>query len=445
MKGTSNELQEVSLVALVNDPYLLSKCIGEVTEYFYENLSYRLIFICIKEYYNKYMIIPTDKELKLVVEDKYKEDYGDIEDVYMCIDKIYSQKVASEDFIYSKMIDFIRRNRIEKSLNNVVKYMESGEVDLDAVAVELKNSVNMTISKAKVHNLSDIESIKEIREEALGSDENPIIIKFFIDKVNKNMQYGGFTPKTVNLVTAPPGNGKTTMLINQGMYTAQQGYKCLHVFLGDMTNWDAKIRYLSCLSGIPTKTIISFTDEELVKFIQKYNMSGMLSNLYTVAYAADELTASGLIEEIGSIQKDMRIHFDCIIIDYDENLAEEEDNMYKSGGQIYNKIALFAAINRSVIFVAAQPKPQYWKCEVIPLEAAAESSKKAKIIDSMITLGKPGKTSEVGTLFIAKNRRGDSNSIMRLGINGENARMKHITEDEYNRIKSSERSSYLEE
>ena len=105
--------------------------------------------------------------------------------------------------------------------------------------------------------------------------------------------------------------------------------------------------------------------------------------------------------------------------------------MYKSGGQIYNKLALFAVTNKTVVFILAQPRKEFWDREIIPLEAASESSKKQKIIDFMITLGKPTKNATVGTLFIAKNRRGEDSKEFRISIDGATARMTHIYEEEY--------------
>lgn len=440
IQGTSKELQEISLVALTKDPYIFSKCMSVISENFYVDLSYKLIYKCLKLYYSKYMILPSKEELKLLVNDNYTDDYGDLDDISLNIDNIYSQKVSSEDYAYEKITDFIRRNKIEGALNKVIKHMESGSVDLDQVAVDLRDSIYINFRKAPVHNLADISSIREIREDALGTSDNPILIKFFIDKVNKCMQYGALPPGTLNMVTAPPGRGKTTLLINQGVCTAKQGYKILHMFLGDMSRYDGLLRYLSCFTGIQTKKLVNLNDDELAKFIQKYNMSGILANIDIASYAADELTANQLIEEVTSIQKDNRTHYNVVIVDYDENIANDEINIYKSGGQIYNKLALFAVVNKSVVFIASQPKPEFWKQEIIPLEAASESSKKQKIIDLMLTLGKSSKDSSVGTLNIAKNRRGDDCKIMRIKTDGSTAQMTHITEDEYNRIKQNEKS-----
>lgn len=388
------------------------------------------------------MTIPTDNEIKILIKENFKKDYGDLEDIIKTVDTLYSKKVSNEDFVYDKVSEFIKRNNVEEVLGEAVDYMQStGEIDLDSVASKLSSGMNLNFSKSSVYKLSDINKVSEVKEEALGASDNPIAVKFCIDPVNWCMQYKAMTPGTLNMVVAPPGRGKTTLLINQGVHTAKQDFNVLHVFLGDMTRYDGLLRYLSCLSGVDTSRLVDLDDEQLKQFIKKWNMSGVLSHIFIASYAAEEVNTTQLIEEITSIQKENKVHFHVIIIDYDENLAKDVDSIYESGGNVYNKIALFSVINKSVVFIAAQPKPEYWNKEIIPLEAAAESSKKQKIIDLMLTVGSDNKQSSTATLNIAKNRRGEDGKLIRLRKMGSNARFSAISEDEYERLKQQDKNA----
>lgn len=439
MQGTSKELQEVALKGIMSDPYLLSKCSGVITENYFENVSYKLIYKCVKKFYNKYSVIPSQEELLLLINDNHREEYGSIDDIHTDIDKLYSMDLSNEDFVYEKVIEFIRRNKIEGAINNIAEYVTSGNIDLDKVAVELRDGLSINLSRSTTLNLSDISKIKEVKEDALGSSENPVIIKFFIDPVNWCMQYKGLIPGTITMIVAPPGRGKTTTSINQGLSTAQQGFTVLHIFLGDMSRFDGLLRYLSCLSGVPTSKLVELSIDDLTKFVKKWNMTGILGKITVASYAADEVTPDQLIEDIKVLQKNSKTHYDLIIIDYDENFRKETDSMYESGGNVYNRIALFAVLNKSVMIILAQPKPQYWDKEVIPLEAAAESSKKQKIIDLMLTIGSPSKDSSVGTLNIAKNRRGEDCKVVRLKKDGATARISAISDEDYLKIKNKEK------
>lgn len=448
MKGTSKELQEISLIGFIKDPYLLGKCITVLKDSFYENPEFRIIFTCLKSYYNKFTAVPSQKELSLLIVDtcdKLSNGTEELnkESILTTLDNIYknADKISSDGFIYDQVAEFIRRNNIEESLGKIMDYMKGGDIDLNSVANDLASDISVSLSSRQNHlyNLSDVESIKDVREEALGDINNPMLIKFFIEAVNKRLQYKALTPGTLNMVSAAPGTGKTTLMINQGMYAAQQGFKVLHVFLGDMSNYDGLLRYLSNLTGVPTSKLVDLSVTDLEKFVTKNNMTGVLSNIYIASYAQGELTSTQLIDEITEMQANTHVHFDMIIIDYDENISKDDESIYESGGLIYNKLGLFAVVNKSVVFIVSQPKQQYWSDEIIPLEAAAESSKKQKIIDTMFTLGKSSRKSSVGSFFIAKNRRGETGSIMRVRIDGSNTRIEHITEREFNETRKSEK------
>jgi len=447
LKGSSSEIQEFALIGLLHDTYLLAKCIDTITPKYFDNDNYKIIYKCLSDFYRKNQKLPEVIEMCVELEKATNSDPAntlnltELKDTYK---KLNGQKLSSETNAYDEVREFIKRNLIEDSLNKIVTHMESaGSINLDNVASSLQNSLSIEFSKLPVINLanSDIEHLKEVRASALGTSDSPITVKFFIDKLNECMQYKALIPGTLNMITASPGSGKTTLLINQGIYTALCGLNILHVFLGDMSAYDGLIRYLSCLSNTPSSKIVEMSEKELSSFIKEVNQCGVLSKIDIASYAADQLTSTQLIEEITAIQKRYNKHYHAIIIDYDENISVEADSMYTSGGQIYNKIALFAVLNKSVIFIASQPKPEYWKYEILPMEAASESSKKQKIIDLMITMGKPTRDSTVATLHIAKNRRGVTGKIFRVSINGETAKIKHITEEEYEQTKQVENNN----
>ena len=69
VKGGSEELQKVSLIALTHDPYLLAKCMNEITEDFFPHPPYKLIYRSLKTYYDKYMSLPSKDELRLILQD----------------------------------------------------------------------------------------------------------------------------------------------------------------------------------------------------------------------------------------------------------------------------------------------------------------------------------------------------------------------------------------
>ena len=444
MNGASQELQDVAMASLLKYPEILSKALTELQESFFTNSSYWLIYKCLKRFYEKNLVLPSKVELILEVKRSHTDEYGDIQTIAKDLDYLYSQQMASEDYAFDTVATFIRRCKGEIALTKLAKSIRgkdiSKELDLDTALEDMSSALTLNFTRTTVHNLASVEDLTAMKQEALGDTCNPVIIKFFIEELNFAMQYKGLIPGTLTAIVGSPGKGKSTLLINQGVSIAQQGFNLLHIFLGDMTKFDGTIRYLSCFSGVPTSKLVELSDEKLADFIRKNNMTGFLSKIDILSYAADQLTANQLIEEISTIQKRGNKHYDAIIVDYDENISYEGDDMYKSGGAVYNKLALFSRQNKSVVFIASQPKPEYWGNEIIPLESLSESSKKQKIVDMILTLGRPFKQSSIGTLYIAKNRRGEENKIYRVEVNGANAKIVHISDNDYERRKQLEKN-----
>lgn len=441
--GISIELQDIALASLLKFQPILSKCADSIEETFFATEGYRFIFRCLRNYFLKYTVLPTEAELSVFIQNAYTEKvalvYGSLDKIQSAYARLLTVEINSEEFAQRQVVEFIRRCNIEISLGKAQDSLQDGTIDLDKVREDLIKDLTVDFAKIVPLNLADISKVTVTRQEVFGG-YNPIIIKFFIEPINSTFLYGGMSAGTLNAVCAPAGRGKTTLLINQGLYTAQQGYKVLHIFLGDMNKMDGWYRYASILSGVTTQKISKLSDEKFQAFIQKFNTSGYLGNIEIITIPAKRFTASQLVEEIASIQERGNIHYDCIIIDYDKNLADGgEDSMYKLGGQVYDTFASFAVDNLSVIMIASQPKIGFWDKEILPLEALSESSKKQEIVDFLLTLGKPVKNSSIGTLYIAKNRRGKDCKTCRISIDGDTGIMKFITEEEFTNIKMSER------
>lgn len=235
-------------------------------------------------------------------------------------------------------------------------------------------------------------------------------------------------------------SGKTMFLVNEGVNAAKQGFKVLHLYLGDMVEYDGFIRYLSNYTGIDQDKIAVMPVNEQADLIKTYNLDGVLSRIVVSSYPAQELSIDEMIQEVKKLQSEFDTHFDVILVDYAENLKRESESMYDSGGIVYDKLSNLARKNCSCILAASQISKNYWGNEIIPLEAAAESSKKQHAADMVISLGSYSKTSSYGSLFISKVRRGDNNVLIRVRKDYEKARLVEVPESEYaaNKEKSKE-------
>lgn len=235
--------------------------------------------------------------------------------------------------------------------------------------------------------------------------------------------------------------GKTNLLVNEGAYAAQQGFEVLHIFLGDMLEYDGFLRYAANITGQDQNELIKLTEQEVINLVNVYSSSdesSVFSRISYKAFASAEITVDSLISYIINEEKSKNKNYDVIIIDYADNFALLTNNSYNELGDVYDKLLYLARMNHSVVLTASQPKIGYWDQEIIPLEGAGDSSKKQRVIDMMMTFNKPYRSSSVGTIYLPKIRRGTTGNFARVRLDNRLCRITQISEDEYNQIKDTE-------
>lgn len=291
---------------------------------------------------------------------------------------------------------------------------------------------------AKLNNLDvDEETVEDVSLDNIDecvdiySSRNKEGIKFFDERVSDTLSTGAFDYGTINVITAPPGNGKTMLIMNQAVYVASQGKHTLHLAIGDLTRKQVIIRFLAIITGNTVRQIAMLSPEQFRQFISKAKMkySVVFEHLHCKCILPNSLNGIELIKLIKKEQERKNIHFDQVAVDYDGNIETsistnkkgvDKDNksMYYEGADIYNLFVKFAKENETVVWMLSQPKIQYWNCEKIPLEGLNDSSKKQHIVDFIMSLGKKIKDEPKVTFFISKNRHGVSDKTIYSNMDG---------------------------
>lgn len=269
-------------------------------------------------------------------------------------------------------------------------------------------------------------------------------IKFFDERISDTLSSGAFDYGTLNVITAPPGNGKTMLILNQGVYVASQGKHVLHLALGDLTRRQLIIRLLAIITNNSMQQISMLSADQFKQFITKAKekYSEVFEHLHCKTIIPNAMNGIELVKLIEKEQDRLGIHFDQISVDYDGNIETsistnkkgvDKDNksMYYEGADIYNLFASFAKTNETVIWILSQPKLAFWNSEKIPLEGLNDSSKKQHISDFIMSLGKKIPDESVGTLYISKNRHGSSNLSFKVNIDGSTQIVTPITEADW--------------
>lgn len=445
VRGISAEMQDMILAYLIFDNDLYDATNDVISEQFFYGEDYKTLYKALKQFHSTNKAKPSLKDMMIQVSliTPNSSDLLKAKQLLKQLEADYIEEYgAKEDSVKRNYFEeFIKRNGAEYCFSTIIEDAKNDDgIDWGKVIPKFKKYTDFTIVSAQPYNMGDIEGLEKIREEAIGSLDATRKIQWFLDELNDMMNHNGLIPGTITMISASPGVGKTLTLVNQGIQCTKDGFINLHIFLGDLNNYDADLRYLANYSKKKLGDILKMSVEEQQELQRKLNLEGetkgCLERNWIFPLPSGVYTVQQLCNEILNVQLKNNVHFDQIIIDYDSNIKPNNDSMYDSGGEIYDYLREFGIRNKSVMLVASQPKISFYNQEVLTLDAASESSRKQHIIDMMLTIGRPGKlVAPIGMMYVAKNRNGLANRKLPLFIDGSTQTVSVITEDEYERQK----------
>lgn len=443
VKGISAELQDCVLSLLIFDNEIYDAAKDIMSESFFQGDNYKTLYKSLTEFHNQTKANPTLKDMMIQVA-LLVNNQTELANVRALLKNLHAdyidEHVDKDTSVKCKFVEeFVKRNGMEICFSKVFEDIKNDKgVDWGKIHDKLKVFTDFSIVQTSPCHMGNIEEFEKSRKEAIGDEKTTKKIRFFLDHINDTFSHKALVPGTLTMISAPPGVGKTLTLVNQGVSAAEDGFTNLHIFLGDLNNYDASCRYIANFAHRPLSDILNMTFEEQSELIKELmaKPNSPIKNNWLVSLPSGLVGVDQLINEIIKIQMKNNVHFDQIIIDYDSNIKPSADTMYDSAGVIYDKIRAFGGSNSSVMLIASQPKITFYGQEILTLEAASESSRKQHIIDTMISVGRPGKIqAPIGMMFVAKNRNGLVNKKVPVYIDGATQTVKEISMDEYERIK----------
>lgn len=342
---------------------------------------------------------------------------------------------------FSKLSNFEEINKYNKIVNDWVnKYL------FNTYLQEYINNKNLDIFFSQVHNLpslnitlDNIKSVDNMSNEIKTYLDGISVIKSRFDYINKSLHYNGYLKGTLNCVAAPTGKGKTHFLLQEALNFINNGNKVLYVGLGDLINIDFIIRLCSLEYDVSQREVLHNLDKY---YNNEFKLK--LSNFDYLLYSPGEICINDIVSIIKS-KISNGINYDCIILDYDSNFKDiQDDGMYNGHNNIYNKARYIASIgDGSVVFIGSQVKPEFTDIMELPINSLQESSRKQTIVDTLITLNR--RENELGQSYgiinIPKSRRGDIGKFyFTSSISG---RISEVNKQEYNNVCNATKAGVL--
>lgn len=340
------------------------------------------------------------KEIERLIDTYNDVDPDDISHILSIITDHFKTK------IYAKGLDCLSENKLEEAEDYI------------------NRAINLTLTSKEYTVMSDSTKLCEMLERKFPKDGKYFKSSFGL--INDTCTFKGYRRGDLIQIVAPTGRGKTSMMCQETCSLAHQGFKVGYALIGDNEEDDIGIKLCSYFARVNILDIV----DNLKEYIDTY--SEQMDNISSMSYPMYAVTVQEILADFKRIKKERGL--DVLFIDYDQNIAMAHEGMYESGGIIYAALKAFAQVEDCVVIVASQPKIGFWNNEVMGVESANESARKQANIDMMITFNWNPECQQVGTMHIAKIRRGQNGARSRIKFNHHISELKEITEEEYDNI-----------
>ena len=413
---------EQSILQMVMIPQVRDIALGHLQEWMFTSELCQNIHKAMNEPGTSRHSIPDPREFIMRLSSSHNVSDDDCTLAYQLIVDVQDRRDYDLEAYVSHITEFVR----DRTLGRGVELIASGGSGRDKMRGQeyLQHALNFSISTDQFYDFSDLTKIQAAKDADLPPGGS--IIKSHYGLINKCSLYGGFKFGDLICYSGRPGGGKSTSMVDEGAFAIMQGFKVCHIFLGDMSEYDAFIKYLSYFTGATTNDIIAngyenYITPEIAAYFKRLRVKALPAdqyNVYQVLAKANQLRAE--------------FEFELLCIDYDANIkASGGEGMYGEGGNTYANLKSYGH-NKCVVMVGSQIKNEFWDHEIVPLNALAESSKKQHHLDMLINIGRNKICPSIGTLNIAKMRRGISEIQSRLHLDYAMTRIKEISQDAYN-------------
>jgi hypothetical protein len=286
------------------------------------------------------------------------------------------------------------------------------------------DAASLDLSFKKSFDFSKREDVEAAHNLETNGESDVTVIRSKYTVINNSLLFGGYRRRNLVLLTAKTGTGKTTFLVNEGVNFITNGFRVLHIALSDMTPYGLYVKYSACRTGLSCK--------EVALNPYKY-MDDVMGNLIIECHPALSLDIDQLCGLVIHHHKAKPI--DAVFVDYDGNLVEKNENMYKNGGYTYSRFKGVIDFNGMLGFMASQSKKEFWEDEVLPLEAPVESTRKQHATDIQIGLGRNQDYNDVGSMHLPKVREGKTGAIVRLKFDIDKSQIIEIPAALYEQLK----------
>lgn len=410
--------EEKAIISLAFDIPEFFNQVGRFMNYkFFQKLEHQFVYAIIEKHYNKHNCIPT-RELALDIAKKNLTVDDDWEPI---VETIQRKSNFREVPAVKEMLIIWAKSKAYGLLYNNDGYQAWLRKDYESLEKIFDEARRIT--DVKDAGIKFFDNISLLFEE---NDGDKLTTGF--PSLDLYVNNGGPAKGEVFVWMAPTNKGKSAWLVHTGRVSVEKNLKVLHVTL-EMPRKRIMERYMG-----------SFTNEEIVNKIEKRAVieqklikakESTNGDLIIADFPPEEITTDTIRQLIDVLKRTHNWKPDVVIVDYMELMlsCNSYDNKedYIRQKRVANQLCNLAKNEDVLVVTATQTNRDGLNGKngndgnehVLNLNKVAESYGKMMAIDYCVTINQTEAEYNEGIarMFIAKNRNGQINRLIRARVN----------------------------
>ena len=377
-------------------------------------------------YRNKYGTHPTVEILTSILRTELGDENAvlqkQVRDFFARIES--SNEIEDKEYIQSTALDFCKKQVLKDAIMKSVPLIN--RCSFEEIQTLITNALKLGSNGDYGYAY-----IKDFEERFLFKSRNPVSTGWpQIDKIT----HGGFGRGELIVAVAPTGAGKSHLLVHLGAHALKQGKNVVHFTL-ELADISVAQRYDACLTGYNLNGLREQKDA-ILDIIT--NVDGQLIVKEFPTKSATPVTLKNHLEKI----KQNEMEIDMIIVDYGDLLRAVHKNVEKRHDleSIYEDLRGLAQEFDCPVITASQTNRRGLNEDVITMESISEAFNKCFVADFIFSLSRTisDRNSNIGRIFIAKNRSGPDALIYSIFMDPATVTIKILAQEEVGDIQKKE-------
>lgn len=420
----SDNIEDIILSTLINDEFYLRNVLPYLKDEYFTNTPHTKVYGLIREYFDEYNGLPSVSALHIELENSSlsQGDYQACKDI---LEKIESQSDADYDWVREKTEKFCQDRAVYNAIMESIQILD-GKADKDKGAITqiLEEALSVSFDTHIGHDfLEDFQDRYDFYHRKIER------VPFDLEMMNK-ITKEGIPRKTLNMILAGTGVGKTLMMCHFASANLMQGKNVLYITL-EMAEERIAERIDANLMHVQLNELEQLPKESYEKKLNR--IRGKTSGKLVIKeYPTASVGAGHFRHLLNELKAKKKFMPDIIYIDY-LNLCISSRMKMGSNVNSYTLIKSIAEELRGLaveynlpIFSATQTNRTGFTNSDVGLEDTSESFGLPATADFMIAAISSEELEDMNQIMIKqlKNRYNDPATNRRFVLGIDKSRMK---------------------